>query len=173
MFNLVQLMGQYLGLIRGQGQLIDIFTTNSAGQPMGRKQSVEAVMGKGLAGDRYFTESGYWYPVEACQVTLISEHDIQLAERGSSFDFKNGCHRRNLVVGGIKTKILEGKVFRIGEAVFEYDKKRPPCGYLNKIEGKGMALALSYNSGVCINVLQSGKISVGDKVEVIEKGKRK
>lgn len=127
-----------------------------------------AVLDCGIEGDRYYTKTGYWDPVEGCQITLISEHDLSLASRGNSFDFKNGVHRRNLVISGLKTKTLEGQIFRIGGAVFRYDKPRPPCGYLNKIEGKGMALALSDNSGVCLRIVQSGKLAIGDEVVILD-----
>ncbi len=40
---------------------------------MGLVDSTQAVIDKGLEGDRYYTNSGYWHQVEACQVTLISE----------------------------------------------------------------------------------------------------
>ena len=148
--------------------LSGIFITDAAGKPMQRVKSVMAIADKGLQGDRYYNKAGYWDPVEGCQVTLISEHDLMQAQRGNELKFDNGQHRRNLVIQGIKTKQLEGKIFQIGDAIFSYEKPRPPCGYLNKIEGKGMALALSYNSGICIQVIGSGKLSTGNKLEFID-----
>ena len=148
------------------GQLSGIFITESAGQPMQPVNTVDAISSQGLIGDRYFNKTGYWDPVEGCQVTLISEDDLRLASKGNELKFDNGQHRRNLVIKGIKTSALEGREFKIGEALFSYEKPRPPCGYLNKIEGRGMALALSYNSGICIRVIRSGKISVGDALLV-------
>ncbi len=134
---------------------------------MRRLNEIVAIEDKGLAGDRYCNKTGYWDPVEGCQVTLISEHDLKLAGRGNKLDFHNGQHRRNLVVNNIKTKDLEGKQFQIGEAIFRYDKPRPPCGYLNKVEGRGMAKALSYNSGICIRVLRGGKLCTGEKITIL------
>jgi len=157
-----------LGVNAKNGKLIAIYITDKGGQPMQLLETVKAIKGSGLESDRYHSDTGYWHRVEACQVTVITEHDLNLAEKASSLTFRNGEHRRNLVISGIKTNVLEGKTFRIGEALFRYDKKRPPCGYLNKIEGKGRALALSYNSGVCIKVLQGGRISLGDEVGIIK-----
>jgi len=147
--------------------LSGIFIAENAGMPMQSINGVEAITNKGLLGDRYLNKTGYWDPVEGCQVTLISEHDLKLAKHNSDHIFDKGQHRRNLVIKGIKTTALEGKEFQIGEAIFSYEKPRPPCGYLNKIEGKGMALALSYNSGICIRVIQSGKLRVGDSVVIL------
>ena len=149
-------------------KLTAIFITDKGGQPMQLVHTANAIKDKGLEGDRYYSDTGYWHRVEACQVTLITEFDLKLAEKGNSLTFRNGEHRRNLVISGLKTNALEGKTFRIGEAVFSYHKKRPPCGYLDKVEGKGRCLGLSYNSGLCINVVQGGKVSVGDAVDVLK-----
>jgi len=162
---------KYLGFNQNsfrEASLSGIFIAESAGMPMQSVEHAEAVSGKGILGDRYLNKTGYWDPVEGCQVTLISEHDLKQAKSGNDLIFDNGQHRRNLVIKGIKTKALEGKQFKIGEVVFSYEKPRPPCGYLNKIQGNGMALALSYNSGICIRVIQGGRLSIGDAVSVID-----
>jgi MOSC domain-containing protein YiiM len=162
-----EIIGRWFGGQSGPAVLTAIFIAERAGLPMVRAQTAVAVMSRGLEGDRYYLKTGYWDPVEGCQVTLISEHDLERAGRGHSLDFSQGSHRLNLVVNGLKTKRLEGKTFQIGEAIFAYDKPRPPCGYLNQIEGRGMAKALSYNSGVCLQVKQSGAFSVGDEVVIL------
>lgn len=144
-----------------------IYTCEHASDNMLAVNSVYAVMDKGLQGDRYFNGTGYWDPVEGCQVTLITEHDLSLASRGNQLKMDQGQHRRNLVISGIKTAALKDRQFQIGEAIFEYQKPRPPCGYLNQIEGKGMARALSYNSGICIKVIRSGTVRVNDQLIIL------
>lgn len=144
-----------------------IYISENAGEIMQSVDSVYAVTDKGLQGDRYFNGTGYWDPVEGCQVTLISEHDLKLASRGNSLKMDQGQHRRNLLISGIKTSALKDRQFQIGEAVFQYLKPRPPCGYLNKVEGKGMAKALSYNSGICIKVIRSGTVHVNDQLVLL------
>ena len=158
---------QSLGFKSKKAKLTAIFLADNAGEPMKLINSVEAVIDKGLKGDRYYAKTGYWHPVESCQVTLITQHDLIQAKKGSNINFDNGSHRRNLVIDGLKMNALRGKQFCIGEAIFQYEKPRPPCGYINKIEGKGMAKALSYNSGVCIRVIQSGCITIGDELEFL------
>jgi len=167
---------KYLGFTQNatrEASLSGIFIAENAGTPMQSVEYAELVSGKGILGDRYLNKTGYWDPVEGCQVTLISEYDLKQAKRGNSLTFDKGQHRRNLVIKGIKTKALEGKRFKIGDAIFCYEKPRPPCGYLNKIEGKGMALALSYNSGICIRVIQGGRLSIGDIVHIIDSEKNR
>ncbi len=149
-----------------------IFVTTTAGEAMQFVVSVQALVEAGLQGDRYSEASGFWKATDACQVTLISEDDLNQAKHGRPAMLQDkldkGNHRRNLVVGGIKTKQLQGKTFRIGQAVFRYHKPRPPCAYLEKIEGQGISRALGKHSGVCLYVIQGGTLSVGDTLEIIK-----
>ncbi len=149
-----------------------IFVAASAGEPMRSVNATEAISNRGLQGDRYSEDRGHWKSIDGCQVTLIAEHDLTQAKKGTEAEFQqsldNGSHRRNLVIAGLKTKNLEGRKFRIGDAVFSYDKPRPPCAYLDKITGKGMCRALGHRSGVCIRVVSDGKLTVGDAVEIID-----
>lgn len=162
----------WLGLKRHKrATLTAIFLAPTAGQPMKSVNTIEAIANRGLKGDRYSEDRGHWKSIDGCQVTLITEHDLEQAKK-TEVEFQNaldnGSHRRNLVISGLKTKHLEGKEFRIGTAVFRYDKTRPPCAYLDKISGKGMCRALSHNSGICIRVVSGGKLAVGDAMELIE-----
>jgi MOSC domain-containing protein YiiM len=149
-----------------------IYIATAAGEPMQPVESIQAEEGHGLQGDRYCTDTGHWQSIEGCQVTLITEHDLQAAKHKTSLLVEtgliNGAHRRNLVIDGLKTKQLEGKSFRIGSAVFRYDKPRPPCGYIDQIAGNGMGRALSHNSGICIKVITSGHLTVGDIVTILQ-----
>ena len=148
-----------------------IFVAPTAGEPMNSVNTIEAIANRGLKGDRYSEDRGHWKSIDSCQVTLITEHDLEQAKK-TEVEFRegleHGSHRRNLVIAGLKTKHLEGKQFRIGTAVFRYDKIRPPCAYLDQIAGNGMCRALSHNSGICIRVVSRGTLTVGDTVEIIE-----
>ncbi len=150
-----------------------IFITSTAGESMKSVQEIDAVGNRGLKDDRYSEDRGHWKSIDGCQVTLITEHDLEQAKRtefASRNELDRGSHRRNLVVSGLKTKQLEGREFRIGTAVFRYDKPRPPCAYLDQIAGQGMCRALSHNGGACLRVVTGGKLAVGDTVEIMEPG---
>jgi MOSC domain-containing protein YiiM len=154
--------------LKRQGRLESIFITDAAGEPMRRVDSITALEGQGLEGDRYGAGKGFWKATDACEVTLISEHDLQRAmRRRGAGNLELGAHRRNLVISGLHTRRLEGREFRIGEAIFSYHKPRPPCGYLDRIEGAGLARALGRHSGVCLKVLQGGRITAGDRLELV------
>jgi MOSC domain-containing protein YiiM len=157
---------------RSPATLEAIYITAGAGQPMQTVNSIDAITDTGLAGDRYARDRGFWKSIEACQVTLISEDDLLHAGKRLPDELFNrlrhGGHRRNLLIRGMKTRQLQGKTFRIGTAIFEYHKPRPPCGYLEQVTGKGIARALGNKSGICLRIKTGGKLTVGDSLEVLE-----
>jgi MOSC domain-containing protein YiiM len=148
-------------------KLHSIFICKSAGQAMEAVSSILAIENEGLSGDRYQTHKGYWDPVEGCQVTVITMHELNRAQKKTHVSFDSGQHRRNLVLDSVHPKKLINRKIQIGEAVFQYDKPRPPCGYLDQLVMKGTAKALGKNSGFCFKVVTSGLIKVGDDVVII------
>jgi len=152
-----------------EARLKAIFITDAGGNPMSRVASITAIAGCGLEGDRYCAKKGFWKATDACEVTLISENDLKRAMHRGEHNLEQGAHRRNLVISGLDARQLRDRDFRIGEAVFRYQKPRPPCGYLDRVEGAGMARALGRHSGVCITVLQGGRITTGDRLELLPK----
>lgn len=144
-----------------------IFIASAAGQPMQAISSVYADRNLGLERDRYHDNTGHWKFTDGCQVTLITEHELKHAQKRTDIVLDGGAHRRNLVIDGIKPKALAGKSFKIGQAVLEYQKPRPPCAYIDQVEGPGIGRALRHNSGVCLRVIESGTFSIGDPVIIL------
>jgi len=143
-------------------RLTAIYYCAAAGEPLIATEQAEVVSGKGLSGDRYSLNTGFWHRVESCQLTLITEHELARVRRVGTVNVDNGQHRRNLVVTGVTARQLAGRSFQIGDALFAYHKPRPPCGYIDTVAGKGMAKALGRHSGVCLKVIRGGTIQVGD-----------
>jgi len=168
-------MHPWLNRLRNLGRpspprLSAIFISPAAGKSMIPIESVFALQGQGLEGDRYSLQRGYWKVTEACEVTLISEHDLRHAlRRGiSNQELRAGIHRRNLVISGLRTEDLRNRDFYIGEqAVFRYHRPRPPCGYLDQVERPGLARSLGKHSGVCIQVIREGEIRIGDPLRPV------
>jgi MOSC domain-containing protein YiiM len=151
------------------GRVEAIFVAAVGGQPMAAVSEVVAEAGRGLAGDRYATRRGYWTGVDECQVTLIGGEDIDAIAAGSGVALGQGQHRRNLVTRGLVLSDLAGWRFRVGEAVFAYDRPRPPCRYIESITEPGMTRALAARrGGICARVLESGLVKVGDTIELLD-----
>ena len=161
---------QHLGVRRQSnnvGCLSAIFIADGPGAPMRSRDQVLAVVDRGLAEDRYAMGSGFWRLTDGCQVTLIHAEDLARAERRHGLALGAGQHRRNLVVSGLARADLRGQRMRIGEALFEWHRVRPPCGYLDRVSGAGTAKALGRQSGHCLRVREAGLVKVGDRVTVL------
>lgn len=125
--------------------------------------TVNVLLDKGLEGDRYATNKGYWHKVESCEVTIITEDEVKaIKHRAKDFTVEAGMHRRNLVLADISQKQLKGQTIQLGTAVLQYQKPRPPCGYINQITQVNLAKAMSYDCGACFKVIEAGVISTGN-----------
>ena len=144
-----------------------IFVAPDGGVDMQSVEQVEAVEGTGLRGDRYAEGTGYWVPVDVCQVTLIEGEDLEAIQSTTGVRVVNGEHRRNLVTRGVRLGELLGRRFQIGEAVLEYDRPRPPCRYIASITEWGMTNALAGRAGICARVVQSGVIRRQDAIVIL------
>jgi len=151
-----------------EGVVEAVFIAPRGGAQMKKVAEVEAVAASGLRGDRYMTHAGYWSPMDECQVTLIEGETLDKITAEAKLRVRNGEHRRNIVTRGIRLHELAGRQFSIGEAVLEYDRPRPPCGYVQSITEPGMTRALlGERGGICARVVRSGTIRCVDKVEAL------
>ncbi|WP_143741814.1 MOSC domain-containing protein [Thiorhodovibrio frisius] len=149
-----------------EGRLLAIFVADQAGAPMRSCDQAFALVDAGLADDRYALGRGFWRLTDGCQVTLICAEDLVRAQLRHGLALDAGQHRRNLVVSGLARTELRNREIRIGDALFDWHRVRPPCGYLDRISGPGTAKALGRQSGHCLRVRAAGLIKVGDRVHV-------
>lgn len=142
-----------------------------------RVDHVTALAGRGLDGDRYCERSGYWTGVDECQVTLISAEDLDAITRDTGVAVGDGQHRRNIVVRGMVEggavegaglQALAGRRFRLGSALFEYDRSRPPCAYIEALTEPGMTRSLLGRGGICVRVIEDGSVGEGDEIVIAE-----
>ena len=130
--------------------------------------SVQAIAGSGLEGDHRFEN-----PLgSGRQVTLMSEEYVgQIAHflslSGEAVVANAALARllrRNLVIKGMNLEALRYQQFSIGGAIFEAGAICHPCLRMEELLGKGGIAAMIGHGGLCLKVVQSGKISVGDAV---------
>ncbi|HET7271173.1 MAG TPA: MOSC domain-containing protein [Rubrobacter sp.] len=150
-----------------QGVVEGIYVTSEGSAAMERVEEVRTVEGCGIEGDRYCEGTGYWTNYgDVCEVTLISSEDLEHIERELGISVGNGEHRRNIITRGVSLGDLRGKRFRIGEAVLEYDRPRPPCRHVQDLTEPGMTRALKGRGGICARVVKAGRIRASDAIEV-------
>ena len=148
-----------------KGVVEEIYTTGKGSSPMERVEEILAVAG-GIEGDRYKEGIGYWTRYgDVCEVTLIQGEDLDKIEKEAGLYVKNGEHRRNIVTRGVRLDELRGTRFRIGEAVLEYDRPRPPCKHVQDLTEPGMTRALRRRrGGICARVVEGGRIRARDEI---------
>ena len=145
-----------------------IYVTSQGSTEMERVEEVDTIEGCGIEGDRYCEGTGFWTQYgDVCQVTLISAEDLDYIESELDIRVKDGQHRRNIITRGMDLADLRGARFKIGEAILEYDRPRPPCRHVQEMSERGMTRALRGRGGICARVVQAGKIRATDTIETV------
>ena len=126
-------------------------------EALGPVESVRAVAGQGLEGDRHFRPKGA-RPGGA--LTLI-EAEV-LAEVGLT----GPESRRQLVVSGVSLNDLVGRRFRVGEVECLGVELCEPCLHLQSLTRPGIIDELVHRGGLNADLLTGGRIAVGDLVVV-------
>jgi MOSC domain-containing protein YiiM len=150
-----------------KGVVESIYTTSKGSQAMERVEEVRTVEGCGIEGDRYCEGTGFWTRYgDVCQVTLIEGEDLDVIENELGISVGNGEHRRNVVTRGVRLLDLRRKRFRIGEALLEFDRSRPPCRHVQDLSEPGMTRALKGRGGICARIVEAGRIRTQDFIAV-------
>jgi MOSC domain-containing protein YiiM len=118
-------------------------------------ESVRAVRGCGLEGDRHFRPEGQ-RPGGA--ITLIE------AEVLDAVGLSGPESRRQVVVSGVRLNDLVGRRFRVGEVDCLGVEICEPCLHLQSLTRPGLIADLLHRGGLNADVLSSGTIRVGDPV---------
>jgi MOSC domain-containing protein YiiM len=118
-------------------------------------ESVSAVAGKGLEGDRHFHEDGA-RPGQA--LTLVE------AEIVEDVGLPPGGTRRQVTVRGVRLNELVGQRFRVGEVECYGVELCEPCMHLEQMTRTGIIKELVHRGGINADILTDGTISVGDEV---------
>jgi len=120
-------------------------------------ESVRAVAGKGLEGDRHFFPDG---AAAGRAITLVEEEVV--LEAG----LPQGATRRQVTVRGVRLNDLIGKRFRVGTVECYGVELCEPCLHLESMTRPGLIRDLVHRAGINADILADGTISVGDTVEV-------
>ena len=152
----------------GNGNVVSIHVAASAAAPMKTVTEIRAVAGKGLEGDRYFSQAGtYSYQHGSSRhVTLIEIEASEAVKRDYGIELAAGESRRNIVTRGVALNHLVGKQFSIGEVRLRGTELCEPCAHVERLSRKSVQRALIHRGGVNAEILAGGVIRVGDAVEV-------
>ena len=155
------------------GRVEAIFVAaGGGGQPMRPLAAAVAVAGRGLEGDRYHDRTGYYSerpsPGGGRELTLIEAEVLESLATEHGITLAPVECRRNLVTRGIRLLELIGHRFRVGELLCEGVRICEPCVYLEQLTGKPVNEPLVHRGGLRANILEGGRIRLGDVIGAVD-----
>jgi MOSC domain-containing protein YiiM len=120
-------------------------------------ESVAAVAGQGLEGDRHFHPEGA-KPGQA--LTLVDAAEVERV------GLPPGGTRRQVTVRGVDVNGLVGKRFRVGDVECYGVELCEPCLHLESLTRPGIIKELTHRAGLNADILVGGTIRVGDSLVV-------
>jgi hypothetical protein len=145
----------------GSGSVERIWVAASAGEPARTMESVRAIAGQGLEGDRHVTGQGTFPSgLPGSALTLVE------AEVCESFapPLSPDEHRRNLVTRGVALNQLVGHEFVVGGVRCRGMRLCEPCTVVQRYAARPVLRELVHRGGLRADILEDGMISVGDEV---------
>jgi MOSC domain-containing protein YiiM len=121
-------------------------------------ESVRAVAGNGLEGDRHFCPDGA-KPGEA--LTLVEAEEVERV------GLPPGGTRRQITTRGVRLNELVGKRFRVGDVECYGVELCEPCAHLQSVTRPGIIDDLVHRAGINADILNDGTIAVGDAVATL------
>lgn len=164
------------------GELVGIWISPNKGEPMQAVESIQALVGRGLEGDRYEARKGAFsgtprVPDEDRQVSLISLQGISqaneiLADQGIE-PFSPEQTRRNLVldIDPDQLNALVGKTFFVGEVEMRGTELCAPCTRPALVlkrgskDGRAFEQVFAQKGGLRAMILnKDGRLQTGDPI---------
>ena len=142
-----------------QGRVVALHLNVEHRAPMQPVDSITAVAGGGIEGDRHATvrEDRLGY-----QVLLIDRETLE------SLDLAAGDVRENVTTAGTDLVSLAGgdKLALGSEVLLQISKPCAPCSRMDEIR-PGLQRALEGRRGMLASVVSGGTVRVGDEIRVL------
>ena len=120
--------------------------------------------GKGIVNDRYYGN----FKEKKEQVTLISLEEINNFNSQVKQNIEPKDFRRNIIVSGVDLNQLINKQIKINNITLKIHEICQPCKYLqDQLKIQSLVKILVNKSGVRAEIITSGMLSVGDKIQKI------
>ena len=128
-------------------------------------ESVDALKGRGLVGEKHFKENNE----KRSQITLIEIENVNYYNKITGAKIPAIYFLRNIITEGIKLNILVGKEFFIGKVKVKAHDLCRPCKYLQEsLQQKNTVKELLHTGGLRCEILSSGKIFVDDIIRTYD-----
>jgi hypothetical protein len=141
------------------GSVAGLLVAADAETPLTRVESVEAIAGRGLEGDRYASGRGtFSTPGRGYQLTLVESEMLDPVH----LSWEQA--RRNIVTRDVSLNALVGRRFVIGSVECVGRRLAEPCSHLEKLARPGLLRPLVHRAGLRADIIVGGTIAVGDKI---------
>jgi MOSC domain-containing protein YiiM len=147
-----------------EGKVVGLFIGPVDEGPIEIRESVVAVAGRGLEGDRYFQPEEESERDATEEVTLFESEGIEMGRSESGIDIRPEDMRRNIMTQGVHLRGLIAKTFWIGEVQLEGLEDNPPCRHLQGLAGKALLKPMIERGGIRARILQGGSVATGDPI---------
>ena len=159
-----------------QGHVVSLHIAPEASAKMETVTEARAVPGRGLEGDRYFKNTGFYSPRASHggrEVTLIEIESVEALDSGvlSSNGDRLGITlsaadtRRNIATSGVPLNHLVDKEFLVGSVLMRGMRLCEPCKHLDELTQPGVMGGLIHRGGLRARILTEGVIRPGDVVQ--------
>lgn len=162
-------MGKRMGI------LDNIWIGDTAGGALVAKQQAILDAGKGIVGDRYYSENGNGHGqgtfseqlqgTPDFEVTLIEQEEIDAFNQVTGHQYTARDFRRNLVTRDVHLNELVGHEFYVGTTLLKGVRLCEPCAYLAGILGKDIMQHMVHKAGLRAQIIRGGTIAVGDTLQ--------
>ena len=144
-------------------KILNICIAEDHGKKLTNVKGVDVIAGKGLINDRHFKHNNK----NIHQITLIEIENINYYNKITGTTISPEEFRRNIVTQGIRLNDLVGKEFFVGSIKLKAHDLCRPCKYLQKtLNQKNTIKELLLKGGIRCEILNDGKIVVGDKINL-------
>ena len=158
-----------------KGVVAGIYTTALAEHLPIAVESVSAVPGRGLVGDRYYNGTGTYSKKPGYggrEVTLIECEvlDLLVSGRNNAQGDQYNIHisaaesRRNIATRGVPLGHLIAKRFWVGSVLLLGTRICEPCLHLERLTQARVMEALTHRGGLRATIESAGLITVGDVI---------
>ncbi len=149
-----------------QQQVLGIYVASKFGGPMSGHTAISVKAGKGIEGDRYFSDSvrnrSSYKGQPDFEITLIESEVISRFNQEMGYSFHDSDFRRNLITRGVRLNSLEGKHFSINGIELFGVRLCEPCASLQRRLGVSILPELVGKGGLRAQINANGIIRVGD-----------
>jgi len=151
-----------------EGRVKGIYIAPKMGANVSGHQKISVRAGKGIEGDRYFSNTGKnrsnYKGQPDWEITLIESEVIVAFNQDTGNKFHESDFRRNIVTEGVRLNDLVGKTFNINGVSFFGVQLCEPCASRQKRLAVKILPDLIGKGGLRAQIRGVGLLNVGDAI---------